>query len=187
MAMEANTGETAENFGPSMRHRLVEDFAVAYYNGSLKPNLAEKSPMDGRDAEYLMDGRQFEKIRRSEIWSYSNATGTGYQFRVTYKDKRFSDLEPLLKAYSGGAQTDELEREAVEQKLYEVVMLLIKEGRLPKNFKIQPARDSQLESLTSALARTTRALNELEQRVRRLEEARAARVEAEQSPPPAPD
>ena len=157
-----------------MRHRLVEDFAVAYYNGSVKPNLAEKDPMSGRDAEYLMDGPQFEKIKRSEVWSYSNAIGTGYQVRVTYRDKRFSDLDRLLEAYSGDSTTPEGDQPSAEEKLYRMVLLLIKEGRLPQTFKVQPAKDTRMESLVSTIERLALSMDDLEKRLKRLEEGQTA-------------
>ncbi len=172
-------------FGDDMKHRLVEEFVVGYYNGSVKPNLAEKNPMNGRDAEYLMDGFQFERIRKSDVWSCSDAVGTGYRYRVTYKDRRFSDLDPLLDVYSGRTSPEDTNRSAVEQRLYDLIMLLVKEGRLPKSFKIRPAKDQQAENLTAELARLNRTLGELEERIRKLEEALAARKDPEvpSSPP----
>ncbi len=171
-------GDDDTSFGQGMRHRLVEDFAVAYYNGSVKPNLAEKDPMSGRDAEYLMDGPQFEKIKRSEVWSYSNAIGTGYQVRVTYKDKRFSDLDRLLEVYSGDSTTLEGDQHSAEEKLYRMVLLLIKEGRLPRTFKVQPAKDSRIESLISTVERLSRSMDDLEKRLKRLEEGQTARSDS---------
>ena len=167
-----NDNETS--FGEGMRHRLVEDFAVAYYNGSIKPNLAEKNPMNGRDTEFLMDGPQFEKIKRSEIWAYSNAVGTGYQYRVTYRDKRFSDLDRLLEMYSGGLTTVEDGQPSVEERLYWLIMLLIKERRLPQTFKVQPAKDSRIDGLVATVAHLTRSMDDLEKRLKRLEEGQAA-------------
>jgi len=160
-----------------MRHRLVEEFAVSYYNGSVKPNLAEKNPINGRDIEYLMDGHQFEGIQRAEVWSYGNAIGTGYQYRVVYKDKRYSDLEKLLEMYSGTVQTAEEDRMLVEQRLYEMIMLMMREGRLPKTFKVQSARGIQEERLLAMVEELGRSMDELGKRVKELE-ARLASQEA---------
>jgi hypothetical protein len=166
------------SFGGATRHRLIEDFIVSYYNGLLKPNLAEKNPTDGRDIEYLMDGPQFEKIRRVDIWSYSNAVGTGYQFRVVYKDRRFSDLERLVGIYTGTIPASDEDRSLVEQNLYQLILLLIKEGRLPKNFKIQSAREASEEKVISLVEELGRSLDELGKRVKMLEE----RLTAQQTP-----
>ena len=155
-----------------MRHQLVEDFAVSYYNGSIRPNLAEKNPINGRDIEYLMDGRQFEKTNRPEIWSYSSATGTGYQYKVTYRDKRFSNLDHLLEMYSGKMAATESDQPLVEQRLYELILLLIKEGRLPRNFKIQPASDTRISNLVSMVEQLGQSIADLEKRLRRIEERR---------------
>ena len=136
--------EDGSSFGQEARHRLAEDFATAYLNGSMKPDLAERNPTDGRPIEYLMDGPEFGRLNRRDVWSYSNAPGTGYQYRVIYNDKRFSDLEDLLGKYSGRVQIDGDDMPKVEQSLYELILVLIKEGRLPKNFKIQSAKDPRL-------------------------------------------
>ncbi len=168
-----------------MKHRLVEEFAVSYYNGSLKPNLAEKNMMNGREIEYLMDGPQFDRVRRSDVWSYANAVGTGYQYRVVYKDKRYSDLERLLGMYSGTIAVSEEDRPVVEQRLYELILLMVKEGRLPKSFKIQPSNDAQNEKLVSMVEELGRSMDELGRRVRVLEEQLAARdaPKPEEGPP----
>jgi hypothetical protein len=54
-----------------------------------------------RDIEDLMDGPQFDRTKKTEVWSYSSAVGTGYQFKVVYKDRRFSQLDSLLGMHSG--------------------------------------------------------------------------------------
>lgn len=163
--------ESDTSFSQDMRHRLVEDFAVAYLNGSMKPNLAEKNPTNGRDIEYLMDGPQFERINRSELWSYSNATGTGYQYRVTYRDKRFSDLDNLLGVYTGrGTIPGDDGNNMVDQRLYELVLLLIKEGRLPKSFKIQSAKDPRLDKIIAMTEQLKVSLDLLDAKVKRIEE-----------------
>jgi len=176
------TEESGTSFSEGMRHRLVEEFAVSFYNGSVKPNLAEKNPINGRDIEYLMDGPQFERIQRADVWSYGNAIGTGYQFRVVYKDKRYSDLEKLLAMHLGTAQMAEGEGTLVEQRLYEMILLMLKEGRLPKTFKVQTTREAQEERLLAMVEDLGRSMEELGRRVRELEarlasqEVNAARV-----------
>jgi hypothetical protein len=162
--------DAASAFGREMKRRVLEDFVISYYNGSVKPNLAEKEPMSGRNVEFLMDGPQFEKIIRSDIWSYSGATGTGYQYRVTYRDKRFSGLEQLVGMYSGSVPVAENDRPVVEQRLYEVLLVLIKEGRLPREFKLSPAKDVRFDKLNSTVERLAHALDNLEKRVKSLEE-----------------
>lgn len=163
------SGEEDSNFGQETKHRLVEDFATAYLNGSMKPNLAERNPTDGHAIEYLMDGPEFGRLNRRDVWSYSNAPGTAYQYRVTYKDKRFSDLEDLLGRYSASARVDGDDMPRVEQNLYELILVLIKEGRLPKNFKIQSARDPRLDKVVVELEQLRQLMKEIDERVRRLE------------------
>jgi hypothetical protein len=163
------------SFGREMRKRLVEEFAVAYYNGTVKPNLAEKNSMTGREAEFLMDGPQFDKIKRSDIWTSSNAIGTGYQYRVTYKDKRFSDLDRLLEIYSGGNSAEESDQPSAEERLYRMILVLIKERRLPQTFKVQPPKDPRIEGLVASVEHLTRSMEEMEKRLKRLEEAQPAR------------
>lgn len=167
-------GQTETSFSGEMRHRVVEEFAVSYYNGSIRPNLAEKDPTTGKEIEYLMDGPQFEKIRKSDVWSSSSAVGTGYQFRVVYKDKRFSDMSRLLEAYSGVGRSSEEDSPAAEQRLYELILLMIKEGRLPKTFKLQSIKEAQNEKLASLVDELGKSLEELGRRVRKLEEQIAA-------------
>ena len=108
--IEASDG----NFGGEMKHRLVDEFVVSYINGSLKPNFAEKNPMSGRDVEFLMDGPQLDRTKKTDIWYYSSAVGTGYQYRVVYRDRRFSDVDRLVQLYSGSLQVTEDERFVVE-------------------------------------------------------------------------
>ncbi len=151
-----------------------------YYNGSVKPNFAEKNPINGRDIEYLMDGPQFERIHRDDVWSYGNAVGTGYQYRVVYKDKRYSDLEKLLEMYSGTAQSAGEDRTLAEQRLYEMILLMMKEGRLPETFRVQSAREVQEERLLAMVEELGRSMDELGKRVRELE-ARLASQEANAS------
>lgn len=161
----------------TMRRRLIEDFAVAYYNGSLKPNFAEKNPITLLDAEFLMDAPQFEKIPKSEIWASSSAVGTGYQYRVVYRDKRFSGVDRLLEMYSAGATTIEGDQTSVEERLHRLILQMIKEGRLPPGFKVQPPRDSRVEGLLSTVESLTKSVEELEKRLRSLEEAQPVRQE----------
>jgi hypothetical protein len=163
-----------------MRQRMLEGFVAGYYNGSVKPNLAEKDPTTGRDVDFLMDGRQFEKTNKSEVWSSSGAVGSGYQYRVVYKDKRFSALDQLLGMYTGSVVVAEEDRPAVEQRLYELVMLLIKEGRLPKTFKVQPTADARVDKLLSTVERLNQALKSLEMRVKSLEDARSGQASTEE-------
>ena len=174
---EELTEEGETSFSEGMRHRLVEEFVVSYYNGSLRPNLAEKNPINGRDIEYLMDGPQFERIHRADVWSYGNATGTGYQYRVVYKDKRFSDLEKLLEMYSGTVQSPAEDRTLIERRLYEMILLMMKEGRLPKTFKVQSTKETQEERLLAMVGELGRSMDELGRRVKELE-ARLASQEA---------
>ena len=176
------SNEDRSSFGQETRHRLVEEFAIAYLNGSMKPDLAERNLNDGRAIEYLMDIRQFEKLNKGEVWSYSNAVGTGYQYRVTYRDKRFSDLDELLGMYSGRVRIEEDEMRMVEQRLYEQILVLIKEGRLPKSFRIQSAKDPRLDKLVADLEELKQVISRIDERVKRLEN----QVEAKEgSAPPA--
>jgi hypothetical protein len=165
-----------------MRRRLIEDFAVAFYNGSIKPSLAEKNLNTGKDMEFLMDGPEFGKIPKDDMWSYSNAVGTGYQYRVVYKDKRFSDLERLLRMYSGKVTLGESDQAWVEQSLYDLILLMIKEKRLPQSFKIQPAKDPRIDVLVMEVEKLTRALSELEKRIVKVEEVSQSPMNA--GPPP---
>lgn len=160
-----------------MRKRLVEEFTVSYLNGSLKPNLAEKNPMNGRDVEFLMDGPQLDRTKKAEVWSYSNAVGTGYQYRVVYKDRRFSDIDRLVQMYTGSVPVTEEDRPVVELRLYEQIMLMLKEGRLPKTFKIQSGNEAENQKLSSLVEELGRSLEELGRRVRKLEEQLAAQNE----------
>jgi di/tripeptidase len=180
--------ESAEgSFGSAMRRRLIEDFVVLYYNGSLKPNLAEKNPATGRDVEYLMDAPQFDRTKKPEIWSYSNAIGTGYQYRVVYKDRRFSDLERLMEVYSGAVQTAEEDKGLAEQSLYQLILLMIKEGRLPKTFKIQSAQEAQEQRVIAMVEELNKTMEELGKRVRAIEERLSAQTTSQpQSDAPQP-
>ena len=183
MMENAGTG-----FGDAMKHRVVEEFVVSYYNGSLKPNVAEKNMMTGKEIEYLMDGPQFEKIPKSDMWSYSNAVGTGYKYRVVYKDKRFSDLERLLQTYAGTSATSEEEKGGSEQRLYELILQLIKEGRVPKSFKLITTKEAEDQRVAALVEEMGRSLDELGQRVRKLEEQLAlTNSKEEANPPPAPE
>ena len=165
------------SFGGETKRRLVEEFVVSYINGALKPNFAEKNPMSGRDVEFLMDGPQLDRTKKAEIWSHSSAVGTGYQYRVVYRDRRFSDLNRLVQLYSGTLPVTEEDRPVVEQKLYELVMLMIKEGRLPKTFQVKPAAEAENAKLTALVEELGRSLDELGKRVRRLEEQLAVQTE----------
>ena len=160
-----------------MKHRLVEEFSVSYINGSLKPNLAEKNPMSSKDVEFLMDGFQLDRTKKTDIWSFGNAVGTGYQYRVVYRDRRFSDLDRLVQLYSGTLPVTEEDRPVVEQKLYELVMLMIKEGRLPKSFQVRSANEVENDKLVTLVEELGRSLDELGKRVRKLEEQLAVQNE----------
>jgi hypothetical protein len=178
---------TDSSFGETRKRRMVDDFVVSYYNGSLKPNVAERDPATGRDVEYLMDTPQFDRIRKTEIWSYSSAIGTGYQYRVVYKDRRFSDIERLLEVYSGTVEAPEDEKMGSEQSLYQLILLMAKEGRLPKSFKIQTAQGAQDQKAAAIVEELTRSMEELGRRVRAIEEQLAAQQAVQaQTPPQAP-
>lgn len=169
--MESPIQEAEGSFGPNTKRKTVEEFVVAYYNGSIKPNLSEKDAMTGRDAEYLMDAPQFDKVDRSEVWSYSAATGSGYQYRVVYKDKRFSRLAQLAGMYSGSIPVTDEDKPMVEQRLYEMILALIRERRLPPTFKLQTAKETRPDGSGAEVARLAQALESLERRVMALEEA----------------
>jgi hypothetical protein len=187
--MTANAMSSEASFGGEARRRLVEQFTVSYFNGSLRPNLAERNPTNGREIEYLMDSPQFEKTKRSDIWSYSNAVGTGYQYRVIYRDRRFSDLERLLEMYSGAAPAPEGDGPLVEQRLYEVVIALMGEGRLPKTFKIQQPGEGLAEKVLPMVEELSRSVENLSERVRKLEGQLSAMNEAkpQEAPQAAPE
>ena len=171
-------GEDGSGFGESMKGRMVEEFVVSIINGSLKPNLAEKNPANGREIEFQMDGPQLERTRKADVRSYTKAVGTGYQYRVVYKDRRFSELDRLVQVYSGTLPAPDEGRQTAEQRLYELVILMIKEGRLPKTFQVQSTREVASEKLASVVEEVERSLEELGRRVRRLEEQLAVQAEA---------
>ena len=167
--------ESSDNsFSGSMRRRLLEDFVVSYYNGTLNPNIAEKDPSTGRDVEFLMDAPQFDKIRKSDVWSFSNAVGTGYQYRVVYKDRRFSDLGRLVGVYSGTSEAAGEDRASAEQDLYQLILLMIKEGRIPKSFKIRSSQEVQEQKVIAMVEELGRTMEELGRKVRAIEEKLAA-------------
>ena len=86
--------------------------------------------------------------------------------------------------YSGTVQAADADKAAAEQRLYETIMLLIKEGRLPKTFSIQ-TQGAQVAKLLAMIEQLGRTMDELGRRVRELEEKLEARAEPElqQSPP----
>jgi len=168
-------------FSDILRRRTLQDFVVGFYNGTIKPNLAERDPASGRDIEFPMDGPEFERTKKSEVWSFSPAPGSGYKYKVIYKDRRFAGLEQLLGMYSGSVSTDQ-PKSRVEQSLYEVVMLLMKEGRLPESFKIQAPGDPRVDKLLATVEGLTQALEGLERRVKAIEDARASETRNEVTP-----
>ena len=182
-SMEMSDG----SFNDVVKHRVVEEFVLSYYNGAVRPNVAEKNMMTGREIEYLMDAPQFQKIKKDDIWAHSSAVGTGYQYRVVYKDKRYSDLEHLLQIYTGAVSVQDEEKPLVEQRLYELILLLIKEGRLPKNFKLKSPGEMEGQKVAQLVEEMGRSLVDLGKRVRKLEEQLAidARKEEELQPAPA--
>jgi hypothetical protein len=164
------TEDNDGSFSGSMRRRLLEDFVVSYYNGTLNPNIAEKDPSTGRDVEFLMDAPQFDKIRKSDVWSFSNAVGTGYQYRVVYKDRRFSDLGRLVGVYSGTSETAGEDRASAEQDLYQLILVMIKEGRMPKSFKIRSSQEVQEQKVIAMVEELGRTMEELARKVKAIEE-----------------
>ena len=171
------------SFSGAMRRSLIEDFVVSYFNGTLNPNIAEKDPSTGRDVEYLMDTPQFDKIKKSDVWSFANAVGTGYQYRVVYKDRRFSDLGRLMAIYSGTAEASEEGRAFAEQNLYQVILLLIKEGRVPKTFKIRTSQEVQEQKVIALVEELSRSMEELNGKVRAIEQ----KLATQQAPPQEPE
>jgi hypothetical protein len=164
------TEDNDGSFSESMRRRLLEDFVVSYYNGTLNPNIAEKDPSTGRDVEFLMDAPQFDKIRKSDVWSFSNAVGTGYQYRVVYKDRRFSDMGRLVGVYSGTSETAGEDRTSAEQDLYQLILVMIKEGRMPKSFKIRSSQEVHEQKVIAMVEELGRTMEELARKVRAIEE-----------------
>ena len=105
--------------------------------------------------------------------------GTGYQYKVVYRDRRFSDLDRLVKVHSGTLPVAGDEGPASEQRLYELVMVMIKEGRLPKTFQVLSTKGAESDKLASMVEELRRSLGELGGRVRKLEEQLAAQDEVE--------
>jgi hypothetical protein len=148
----------------------VQEFVVGYYNGTLKPNLGEKNQVTGKEIEFLMDGPQFERTKRSDMWSFSTAVGSGYQYRVVYKDRRFSELESLMQMYSGATTATEVDGAEVERRLYDLILVLMREGRVPKTFKMPTPSEPKEDRVAAMLDEFRRTLDELGKRVKQLED-----------------
>ena len=166
------------SFSEGMRRRLVEDFVVAYCNGSLKPGVGEKDPSTGKDVEFLMDAPQFDKIKKPDLWTFSNAVGTGYHYRVVYRDRRFSDLGHMVGVYSGTTEATEEEKASAERSLYQLILLMVREGRVPKAFKVRSAQEVQEQKLIAMVDDLSRSMDELGKKVRAIEEKLAAQQAA---------
>jgi citrate synthase len=57
----------------------------------------------------------------------------------------------------------------VEKRPYETIMVLLREGRLPKTFKIQPAADLLVEKILPMVEELRRSVESLNGRVARME------------------
>lgn len=58
------------------------------------------------------------------------------------------------------------EKAAIMDKLYSLILVMMREGRCPPNFKLQPFRDNQIASLASQIERVSRLFDALEKRVK---------------------
>ncbi|MDA4124605.1 MAG: hypothetical protein OK438_04040 [Thaumarchaeota archaeon] len=160
-------------FNEGQRHSLVQDFSVAYYNRDVIPDVTDKDA-NNEDVNFAFSKgengsyKNFYKLRKSEVVSYEwDSSYSRYEVKLV--DERFKELNALLDKYSD-ADTPSTDKLLVEKELYRLIRILMKEGRVPKTFKLQPFRDAQMSHLASSLERTTKLLDTLEKRVRGLED-----------------
>jgi hypothetical protein len=152
-----------------MKHRLVEDFVVAHYNRTVNLDL-QKKDKNGTVLTYIMYTADFNKLKPTEIVSYSSYRFAGGDYSVVKRDDRFLDIEELMDKYSGILEALVDEKVMVERKLYSSIMILMREGRINGDFKLRPVRDAQLDSIASKFDKAIKLLDNLEKRTKNLEE-----------------
>lgn len=163
-------------FTEETKHALVEDFAVSYYNRSVDnkkfvPDLAQKS-VNEINLRTAMSQTTLDKYKDSQIWSYDDYDGayrSTYDYWVTFRDERFSELEDLLDKYTDRIEVPPTEKPLIEKKLYSLIMLLMREGRVPASFQLIPYRSAMMDRLGSGLERATKLIDNLEKRVKNIE------------------
>ena len=143
----------------------MQEFVISCYNRTVVPDLADKNANRVNIGSWRDDNA---KINGNLIWSIGGKDSFDRNF-IVMKDNRFSELDELLDKYSERIDCPEEEKPLIEKKLYSMILLLMKEGRVPKSFQIQPFRDSQIESLTSKIDRIAKLIDNLERRVKGLE------------------
>ncbi len=159
-------------FNEAFRHGLVQDFSVSFYNRTVRPNIAQKNLSNGTDAIFVYgqyDAPRFESLDKSKIASYEYNGSPLYSYHVKLRDERFNDLDGLLEKYSD-IDTPPTEKLSAEKELYRLIRLLMKEERIPNNFKIQPFRDAQIDNLATKIERIAKLLDNIEKRTKNLEE-----------------
>lgn len=169
-------GNNPDYFNDEAKRSLVADFVVQFYNRSIKLDLAEKD-LGGSALSYVMEKEAFRKLKNVEIVSYYVeekqrylSTYSPYDvFHVIKRDPRFLDLEELADKYSNVVKVGPEEKEAVIDKIYETIMVMLREGRMSDNFRLKPYRDAQIEGLTAQIARLTKLIDSLEKRLKGVE------------------
>ena len=150
-------------FNDDMKRRLVENFVVSYYNKLISPDLAIKT-IDNKNVVMMVGPANIGKYDPNDIWSYDNSS-----WNLVLKDNRFNQLNELVDKYSDRIETPELEKPAIEKKLYSLILLLMREGRIQEDFELEPQRDAELDNLASKIDRISKLIDNVEKRVRSLE------------------
>jgi hypothetical protein len=157
--LEKDASDRFDYFNETMRHNLVQEFALAYYTREIIPDLAEKYEfIDGSEYTHNFMTRKdvVEYIASVGGWSRVISSGTltdspNSEWFVKIVDKAYKDLDSLLDKYSD-VDTPPDEKNKAEKELYPMTKRLMKQGRIPKEFKLQPYRDQYLEDLTLKMA-----------------------------------
>ncbi len=107
-----------------------------------------------------------EEMSRYFDEMFPNISKGAHPIRVTVtppaptEDERFADLDKYVDIVSRVIETQEEARLDAEKKLYGLVMLLNREGRIHGAFAVQPYKDAEIERLDKQIAILTKRFDE---------------------------
>ncbi|HZW54741.1 MAG TPA: hypothetical protein VFF30_00475 [Nitrososphaerales archaeon] len=179
-----NEQETKQEtyFSSDMKHKLVEKFTVAYYNKSIKLDLAQKTKQQDKDLVQTVTKekldelgnkvfsweRQYHSANSFSYSAYSSYSDGYFTYIAVLKDERFAELDDLIDKYSERVETSQEGKLEAEKKLYSLIMLLKKESRIEGKFELEPAKDIETIRLGAEVRQNSQELVTQSQMINKL-------------------
>jgi hypothetical protein len=144
----------SDYFTDDLIHKTAQDFAVSYNNHAFGIDRSDRSPLPPQH-QTPASSADFDRILK-EMSERPIAIVRPVR---TKEDGRFADLDKYVDIVSRVTEASEPVRVEAEKKLYGLIMVLSREGRISGGFGIQPYRNAEIERLDKRIDVMTKRLD----------------------------